>query len=314
VDFEIDIDPPSLVARIVSVRDQIADEWTADLATLIKANDMILDSYHAMQGAQREEEAANQGDSSKNKLKSTEEGKTVVPVALDDVDDDEDDDDEEEENDDDEDECVKYGDGTDDCVDGDSLAVPYSGNAYEETSKDKSLKPKAYDRTPMLILGNNIVQDGRPSSPYRKGSFDLLGLLATQESIHRVLRKYKHSGDERDVSYQWLRQFYVSRVTTFFDGSQEYGRADDFLEELLLTAPSMREMDGKLGLIDPMRIAEDIIATRTEVAQEWRGIVTNVPTVDHAELRKYVLAIRMGKRFDTTPSLDEQQIFEEGFQ
>ena len=286
VEFEIDIDPPSLVGRIISVRDQIAGEWTADLETLRTANEMILDSYYATQGAQRREE-----------VKAKDVSATATTVTADD----------EAKTEEDEDPGA--------CDDVASLTAPYSSATYEQKVEDKSLK-KAYDRTAMVVLGHSIVQDGRSSSPYRQGSFDLLGLLATQESIHRVLRGYREAGDEREVSFEWLREFYVSRASKFFDGSQEYGRADDFLEELLLTAPAMKEMDGKVGFIDPMRIAEDIIAMRSEVAQDWRDIVVDVPTKDHADLRNYVLAIRMGKTIEKSMVLEKSAAarFDEGFQ
>jgi hypothetical protein len=252
------------------------------LETLRTANEMILDSYDAMTSAQRsQEKKAERHDVATGKDDATA--------------------------------------GEDGDIDLESLTGPYSGgggsSSHEQRQSDKQSR-KAYDRTAMTVLGNNIVQDGRASSPYRKGSFDLLGLLATQESIHRVLRVYRETGEDRDVSFHWLKQFYVARVAKYFDGNQEYGRADDFLEELLLTAPSVKEMDGgKLGLIDPMRIAEDIIAMRSTVARDWRDIVVDVPTLDHAELRKLSLAIRMGKTIEKSPSVSlsfEESL--EGFQ
>ena len=256
--------------RIVSVRDQIANEWVSDLETLIKANEMILDSYHKFQSTKR--------------LKEADEN-----IKSDDNDD----------------------EWSDNITDVTSLTAPYS------SPYDKSFK--AYDRSAMLILGNNIIQDGRASSSFRKGNFDLLGLLATQESIHRVLRKYTEeatTSGELNVSFEWLKQFYVSRVPTHFDGNQEYGRADDFLEELLITAPSLKITDGKLlGFIDPMRMAEDIIATRSQVAHDWRDSIKNVPTTDHAELRSMCLSIRMGKTMERSPSVEEPiRVDEGGFQ
>jgi hypothetical protein len=270
VEFEIDIDPPSLVQRIVSVRDQIAKEWTADLETLIMANEMILDSYHDFQSAKRGKEA-NQTISQKSEKKADDQSDNVTS----------------------------------------SLTAPYS------SPYDKSFK--AYDRSAMLVLGNNIVQDGRASSSFRKGNFDLLGLLATQESIHRVLRLYRDAAStEFDISFDWLKQFYVARITSHFDGNQEYGRADDFLEELLIQPPSvkMSQKNGKLlGFIDPMRMAEDIIAMRTQVAQDWKDIVMDVPTKDHAELRSMCLSIRMGKTIERSPSMEEPiRVDDGGFQ
>ena len=234
VDFEIEIDPPSLVSRIVSVRDQIAKEWRIDLDTFIKANEMILESYHDKHLTDRTDE-----------------------------------------------ECEDF-DDPEDCFETEQLTAPYSeGNS------------NVYDRNAMYLLDNTMVSSGA-SSPNRKGNFDLMVLLATQESVHRVLREYRKSGDEREVSFEWLRQFYVDRIPTFFDGSHEYHRADDFMEELLITPPSMKDMDGQVGLIDPLRIAEDIIAMRTRVAKDWKKVMKAVPQ-DHMELQRELLAVRMGK-------------------
>ena len=305
------------------MRDQIAREWTADLDTLVVANEMILDSYHATQrgadAALSEEAKRGEGVTAgsvaagEQQLDDTRDAAEEDEEESEDIFMQDDDDDEEEEEEQSEDEIVME-DDDDDHDETASLTAPYSDIAYEEKMKEHTVQ-KAYDRTAMMVLGNNIVQDGK-SSPLRKASFDLLGLLATQESIHRVLREYKEAGEERDVSFEWLRNFYVSRVSRYFDGSQEYHRADDFFQELLMTAPAMKEMDGKLGFIDPIRIAEDIIATRTEVATDWRDAMANVATVDHAELRKMVLQIRMGKAFEESVPIaqKEETIFEEGFQ
>ena len=268
-DFEIDIDPPSLVQRIVSVRDQIANEWVSDLETLVKVNEMILESYHNFQSSKR--------------LKEVDEN-----IKSDEVD--------------------KWCDNITDVT---SLTAPYS-SPYEKSFR-------AYDRSAMLIMGNNIIQDGRASSSFRKGNFDLLGLLATQESIHRVLQKYKDEATslgELNVSFEWLKQFYFARIPTHFDGNQEYGRADDFLEELLIAAPSVKVNNGKLmGFIDPMRMAEDIIEARSQVAHDWRDLVMNVPTKDHAELRSMCLSIRMGKAIERSPSAEEPiRVDDGGFQ
>jgi hypothetical protein len=274
VEFDIDIEPPALAQRILSVREQIAREWTSDLETLRVANEMILDSYHAFQAQQRRSETSKTSQQDGNDQDDPENLGSI-----------------------------------------DQLTAPYTSSAY-----DKNFK--AYDRTAMMVLGNNIVHDGHSSSAYRAGSFDLLGLLATQESVHRILKMYHtkrqprnkqrrqrvaeddddEEGDNevdstRDYqsSAEWLHQFYVARLATHFDGNQEYGRADDFLEELLLSPPSVKltARTGELGLIDPLRMAEDIIAMRSQVAMDWKETVSRVATTDHTELRNMCLALRM---------------------
>ena len=48
----------------------------------------------------------------------------------------------------------------------------------------------------------------------------------------------------------------------------------------------------KVGLADPMGLAEKIIQKRNEVIDEWKILLAEVPK-DHAEIRKVVLAKQM---------------------
>ena len=237
IEFQVEVDPPSLVARILSVREQLSKEWTHDLQTLNLANDKILESYYENHAKTRndEEECETQED--------------IDP---------------------------------DDCVKTEHMTAAYS---------DVPAK-KAYDRIAMFMMTTSIDSNGLGSSSHREGNFDLLSLLSTQESIHRVLREYRESGEERKVSFEWLRDFYVKRVSDFFDGNQPYHRADDFLEELMLTAPSLKTVEDSVELIDPLRVAEDIIVARSKVISEWRDIASTIPE-EHINLRKRYLTHRM---------------------
>ena len=239
VEFEIDIDPPSLVSRILAVRQQIADEWILDLDTMVASNDQILKSYY--------DNAASDRDSE---------------------------------------ECITYND-SDECIRPEELRQTL--DHFSSSLRRRG----AFDRTAMMMLRNAIAFDERASSPYRKGNFDLLVLLATQESVHQLLREYQEMGEKRRVSFEWLRNFYIERVERFFDGSQDYGRADDFLEELLLTPPSMKTAGNKVELVDPLRIAEDIIRTRSEIGLDWKKVIAGTPQ-DHLTLQKDLLTARMG--------------------
>merc|ERR1712012_1543927 len=111
-------------------------------------------------------------------------------------------------------------------------------------------------------MGNNansFVE--RSASPLRQNSFDLLMLLVTQESVHRVLHDLKNDArkprNSADIdacfsSYEWLKEFYFSRVESFFDGQQKFGRYDDFLEVLLCTAPHIKNNGSKCAFVDPL--------------------------------------------------------------
>ena len=139
------------------------------------------------------------------------------------------------------------------------------------------------------------------SSPLRQRNLDLLQLLSTQEAVHRVLRQYREAGDIRHVSLEWLRDLYVSVVGDYFDGSQPPGRGDDFVEHLLKLPPSMKTVNRKVELVDPLRIAEDVLDSRTEVCREWKECL-GMAQLEHMELRKLILAYQMGNQ-PTAPSV-----------
>lgn len=97
-----------------------------------------------------------------------------------------------------------------------------------------------------------------------------------------------------DSNREWLRNFYIERVADFFDGDLPYGRADDFIEELLLSTPSIiHSEDSKISLIDPYRLAEQIIETRNDIVSEWIEAMSSV-NADHQDgIRRILLNKRM---------------------
>jgi len=159
-------------------------------------------------------------------------------------------------------------------------------------ASDTSSGKSTFDRNGMFFLGNAMAFDELESSPLREGNFDLLVLLATQESIHRVLREDKEAGSESRSAFDWFRDFYVKRAAEFFDGNQKYSRADDFLEELLLAPPSVKQGGGKASIIDPLGVAERIIRMRNTVSQEWKKILMDT-SEDHIGLRRKLLSRQM---------------------
>lgn len=171
---------------------------------------------------------------------------------------------------------------------------------------DKDPSP-AFDRTAMQILNNHMSMETFAPSPLRKGSYDLLILLSLHESIHRLLREYKFDGEKKAVSFAWLRDFFVEKVDESFDGKVNYGSGEDFIEEVLVSAPSVKTIEGGIvELVDPKAIACDIIRTRSEVLSDWREILEQVPEF-HIDLRKKLLSKQInevGKDEDTTDSFE----------
>lgn len=221
--YDLDIDPASICSRMLSVREQIAREFSHDLVIIANMGGHTLESYW-------------------ENLKSKR--------------DDKDDDDE--------------------------------GN-------DGATARGGIERQNLLFLEMSATQDDDYlPSPLRKGNFDLLVLLATQESIHRVLNDDSRTDGAERVTNDFLKNFYQERVASHFTGSQRYGRADDFLEELLLSSPRMIQLDDDVtSLIDPTRIAELILTEREKVCLEWKEIAEASP-VEHTDIRRLQLNRAMG--------------------
>ena len=170
---------------------------------------------------------------------------------------------------------------------------------------------RAFDRISVNILSNftEFASSGTTSSsPFRKGNFDLLYNLCTQASVHRLLRDLRESKVD-SVSYQWLQKFYSERVAEYFDGDQAFGRADDFIDALLRSPPSLVSMDDgqSLGLTDPLRIAERIISKRSEIAHEWIDMMREVKA-DHLALQDVLFKAIMGKAIDASGSVVDEVV------
>jgi len=199
---------------------------------------------------------------------------------------------------------------------GDKVIESYFENRAKERDSDKECKdnndencndllenrktPK-FDRDTMRMLINISSNQAYAFSPLRVGSFDLLLLLATQESIHRVVQMLRDEGPDSEATFRWFRQFYVERASTYFDGNGKYGRHDDFLDELLSCSPTLKKDGKKVTIVDPIGIAEKVILTRTDVAHEWKQLMLNVQ-LDHMDLRRTLLTRQIE---DVEPLMDD---------
>ena len=211
-------------------------------------------------------------------------------------------------------------------------SISKNGGA-RSTEGDKVKATPYVHRANLLFLDSSVSEESEYASPspLRKGNFDLLTLFTTQEAIHRVLndpRRQARKSAEHG-SNQFLQDFYVTRLLSHFSGDQPYGRADDFLEELLSSAPRMitvgnnddKEVDhdgignGDLNsedgltkdltyLIDPIGIAETILNEREKVALEWKQQLKDQTKVDHMAIQKMVLAKLMGTEPEACETAD----------
>lgn len=171
----------------------------------------------------------------------------------------------------------------------------YANISRQERSKKDSEslhRPAvAFERTAVIAIN---LQVWATASPFRKANFDLLCNLCTQASVHRLLRRLQAGGREKLIAFEWLRDFYTDRVNNYFDGNQRFGRADDFLEELLLATPIITKTSDCVGsIVDPMRLADDIIQIRNDIVEEWKAMMAEVPRLHSTSLRKRLLEKQM---------------------
>lgn len=178
-------------------------------------------------------------------------------------------------------------------VDQDSVGVESSESGGKKGHFGQRNEQR-FDRDAIYFINNHPAFGGTDASPLRASSFDLLFLLSLQESIHRILERYHEAGEEKEVSFAWLKNFYSEGLENYFDGNQSFGRADDFMDDLLSTSPALKTIGDKMGFIDPLKIAEDIISVREDVAIEWKELMENAE-LDHTGIRADVFRVQMEK-------------------
>jgi len=278
VEYSLDIRPASLVQRLLGVRMQLANEFENDLDIVRIVDGMIMKSYFSRLKKEQQQ-----------------------------YDDDDDDD--------------------DDVLEGEEK-VGTSSSSTTTTSF-------AFDRISDDILTNfteyqslGSSSSSSSSTPFRRGNFDLLYSLCTQAACHRLLRELQQSSSSSsnyddtknnnyndNATYQWFKKFYIENVPIYFDGDQKFGRADEYLNALLNTPPSLIEMspsslspsDYDYGLIDPLQITQRIITIRSAIANEWQGMMREV-TNDHGILNDVLFRVMMGRSLDESENVDDSVV------
>eukprot|EP00814_Leptocylindrus_danicus_P013264 CAMPEP_0116021432 /NCGR_PEP_ID=MMETSP0321-20121206/10383_1 /TAXON_ID=163516 /ORGANISM="Leptocylindrus danicus var. danicus, Strain B650" /LENGTH=394 /DNA_ID=CAMNT_0003492301 /DNA_START=380 /DNA_END=1564 /DNA_ORIENTATION=- len=246
-EYTIEVDPMNLVRRIMSVREQIAEEFTYDLDVVQIASTLTFKNY------QESIRRARDGESSDR----------CKPAEL-----------------------SEY------C--------------------DVSSEPVVEDENTNLSMVFGDEAGYRASSPLRRANLDLLQLICTQEAIHRVLCSCK--GDEAERSqFEYLRDFYSERLS-YFDGNVEHGRHERFMKELMTAPPKIVTSRGltskkskNMQMVDPLRLAEEILLTRSRVAEEWKlEVFHDVASEHNVALYRVMLDKRLMKS-DEDDELKEQE-------
>jgi hypothetical protein len=184
-----------------------------------------------------------------------------------------------------------------------------SGARAGENKEESS--PYGFDRPGTMYINFDPTDDDEfAPSPLRKGNFDLLYNLITQSAVIQLLQCEEgvvvgEDGVQNKASQLFLSRFFLERRITHFIGSQWYGKGDDFIEELIMSSPIMMsrgegslesrgEKDSEVSnmpplVVEPMRIAEQILLRRDKLALEWMDIMQFAPS-EHTDIRKLQLS------------------------
>ena len=140
----------------------------------------------------------------------------------------------------------------------------------------------------------------------------MLYSLCTHKAAHELLRQLKDESSHDELTYEWFKDFYSEHVSEFFDGDQAFGKADDFIDEILsMHSFFVEPPDGSTdGLIDPLGLAKRIIDIRSQTAEEWKELMREVKE-DHIWIQDSLIRIMMGKDFDRQESDESMEIQEE---
>lgn len=185
-----------------------------------------------------------------------------------------------------------------------------AGGSRAGENNEKS-SPYGFDRPGTMYINFDPTDDDEfAPSPLRKGNFDLLYNLITQTAVIYLLQCKEgvvvgEDEVQNKASQLFLSRFYLERQITHFIGSQWYGKGDDFIEELIMSSPIMMsrnegslessgEKDSKVSnmpplVVEPMRIAEQILLRRDKLALEWMDIMQFAPS-EHTDIRKLQLS------------------------
>jgi len=177
---------------------------------------------------------------------------------------------------------------------------------------DETSSPYAFDYPSTMYINFDPLDDSALApSPLRKGNFDLLYNLITQSAVEELLQSEDgvvvgEDEVQNRASQLFLSKYYEEHLLTHFVGSQWYGKGDEFIEHLMLGSPIMmsrsdddiddddQEIDESSIsstpplVVEPMRIAEQILKKRDKLALEWMEVMDAVPS-DHTEIRKLQL-------------------------
>jgi hypothetical protein len=159
------------------------------------------------------------------------------------------------------------------------------------------MMPVAFERTAVNTF-STITPDSPPlprlrSAPRRRSLICCTICAPKPASIGCWGSSGRPVGRRRCIFF-WLGKLYVDQVADYFEGDQPYGRAGDFIEDLLFTPPichSQGEWQGRVGR--SFGVAGQIIKMRNDIIAEWKEAMRNIPVNYQGGMRRLLLKKQM---------------------
>ena len=171
--------------------------------------------------------------------------------------------------------------------------------------------PDALYSSSRAAAGSWATDTADAPSPFRLENFDLLQRATTREAMLSALAELQgdggsgsgggagaegeggpegEGGGAQAASAAWLRE-HVETWVPRFESPRRTHLAGLFLLELLTASPAPRQLEeGGLGLTDPERVAEAVLAQRQTIASEWADALEDVPATLQALLAERLQA------------------------
>lgn len=144
-----------------------------------------------------------------------------------------------------------------------------------------------------VLEGHDAAIGSGESTAFRGGNFDLLVRLSAHQAVLRILAALSQTTTSQAAyTRDYLRAFY-DEYGRAFDGDGPYHVAENFLTTLVKQPPRVlaephKSPNARPLLLDPIGIADAIMADQAAIVKLWRDLLRDVPS-DNAQARRQAL-------------------------
>lgn len=143
-----------------------------------------------------------------------------------------------------------------------------------------------------VLEGYDAAVGAGDSTAFRGGNFDLLVRLSAHQAVLRTLRNLELLNTNQAVYTRDFLQSFYDQEGSGFDGDSKYHVAEDFLKKLVQQTPRVmtkpHDAVTEPLLLDPVGIADTIMADQAKIVALWRDLLLDVPD-DNALARRNAL-------------------------